>query len=56
MKVADFGRDLDLLRMAFRDAKEWIERSGTLSEAHEAVLLRRLLKAHGEHLGLGDVG
>lgn len=56
MKVADFGRDLNLLRMAFQDAKKWIERSATLSEPAEAVLKRRLLKAHGEHLGLGDVG
>jgi ATP-dependent DNA helicase RecG len=56
MKVADFGRDLDLLRMALKDAKDWIERSPTLCEPHETVLRRRLLKAHGEHLGLGDVG
>jgi ATP-dependent DNA helicase RecG len=55
-KVADLARDLPLLQMARRDAADWIARSPALSAPNEATLLRRLLKAHGESLGLGDVG
>jgi len=55
-KVADLSKDLDLLRMARRDASEWIERSPTLGEPEEAVLVRRLERAHGQWLGIGDVG
>lgn len=55
-RVADLMRDRELLAMAKRDAGEWIRRSPELTGDHEAVLLRRLLKAHGDALGLGDVG
>jgi hypothetical protein len=41
--------------MARRDAAAWIERSPRLSEPAEAVLRRRLLKAHGEQLDLVDI-
>ena len=47
--------DLPLLQMARRDAKAWIEENPTLSGERDALLRKRLLKAHGEALGLGDV-
>lgn len=55
-KIADLSRDLDLLKMARRDAAAWIEQSPTLSRAEEKLILRRLVKAHGKWIGLGDVG
>jgi ATP-dependent DNA helicase RecG len=55
-KVADLMRDLDLLKMARRDAAEWIARSPGLDRPEESVLNRRLQKSHGQWLGLGDVG
>src|SRR5690606_19811867 len=57
-KVADLSRDFDLLRMARRDAAAWIERSPDLATDADATLRRRMLKAHGEWLGLAgaDVG
>jgi len=55
-KVVDLARDRDLLLLAKRDASAWIERSPTLAGAGEATLRRRLMKAHGESLGLADVG
>jgi ATP-dependent DNA helicase RecG len=55
-KVADLSRDLDLLKLARRDAAEWVAKSPALSKPEEALLRRRLLKAHGEWIGIGDVG
>jgi ATP-dependent DNA helicase RecG len=55
-KVADLAKDLDLLRLARQDAFEWIARSPTLGLPEETLLRKRLLKAHGQWLGLGDVG
>ncbi len=55
-KVVDLVRDRDLLLLAKRDASAWIERSPTLFHADETTLRRRLMKAHGESLGLADVG
>jgi ATP-dependent DNA helicase RecG len=55
-KVADLMRDLDLLKMARRDAAEWIEKSPGLDRPEESLLNRRLQKSHGQWLGLGDVG
>ena len=55
-RVADLGRDLDLLGMARRDARAWVERSSGLERAADALVRRRLLKRYGESLGLGDVG
>jgi ATP-dependent DNA helicase RecG len=54
-RAVEFPRDLDLLRMARRDAERWIEENPTLSGDRDALLKRRLLKAQGEALGLGDV-
>jgi len=55
-KVADLMRDRELLAMAKRDAAAWIAQSPFLGREHEKTLLRRLVKAYGEQLGLGDVG
>ena len=48
-KIADLGRDIDLLRLAYRDARAWIDASPTLARPAEDTLRRRLLKTHGEH-------
>ncbi len=55
-RVADLSKDLDLLKMARRDAAAWIARSPLLNKPEEELLQRRLMKAHGRWLGLGDVG
>jgi ATP-dependent DNA helicase RecG len=55
-KVADLVADRELLSMARRDAAAWIRASPALNRPEEALLRRRLIKAHGEDLGLGDVG
>lgn len=55
-RVADPMRDLELLQMARRDAADWIARSPELLDPEDAIVRRRMLKAHGQWLGLGDVG
>ncbi len=55
-RVADLVRDRDLLAMARRDAMDWVARSPTLDRPEESLLKRRVLKAHGQGLALGDVG
>jgi ATP-dependent DNA helicase RecG len=55
-KVADLAKDMDLLLMARRDASGWIEASPTLEKPDEALVRRRMLKSHGQWLGLADVG
>ena len=54
--VADLVRDLDLLRLARHDAREWIDRDPRLQgeDAQEAQHL--LMSRYGPALGLGDVG
>ena len=54
--VADPFKEFELLQMARRDAAEWISQSPVLDRAEDALARRRLLKAHGQWLGLGDVG
>jgi ATP-dependent DNA helicase RecG len=54
-RVAGLPRDVRLLEMARRDAKDWIDRDPDLARPEHALLRRRLLKAHGDALGLGDV-
>jgi len=54
-KVVEFPRDLKLLQMARRDAGKWIEQNPYLAGQRDALLRKRLLKLHGEALGLGDV-
>ena len=55
-KVADPFKEFELLEMARRDAAAWISDSPTLDRQEDALARRRLLKAHGQWLGLGDVG
>lgn len=55
-KVADLMQDRELLALARRDAMAWIERSPRLEGPGEELLRKRLLRTHGEWLGLGDVG
>ncbi|MGV6814597.1 MAG: ATP-dependent DNA helicase RecG, partial [Phycisphaerales bacterium] len=55
-KVADPMREIELLQMARRDAGHWIGESPHLDRPEDALARRRLLKAHGQWLGLGDVG
>jgi hypothetical protein len=47
---------MELLALARRDAADWIERDPLLTQPEHALLRTRLLKAHGQWLGLGDVG
>jgi len=54
-RLAEFPRDTELLMMARRDAAAWIDRSPALASPEEALLKSRLMKAHGESLGLADV-
>ena len=55
-RVADLARDRDLLAMARRDAMQWINRSPELHGPGEDLLRKRLMKLHGQWLGLADVG
>ncbi len=55
-RVANPMRDTQLLQMARRDAAQWIAESPELDRDGDALARRRLLKAHGQWLGLGDVG
>jgi ATP-dependent DNA helicase RecG len=55
-KVADLMKDRQLLLVARRDAAAWVKASPRLALPEEALIKRRMLKAYGEHLGLGDVG
>jgi ATP-dependent DNA helicase RecG len=54
--VADLVRDLDLLRLARHDARDWIDRDPRLQgeDAQEARNL--IMSRYGPALGLGDVG
>jgi len=53
--MAKFPGDLKLLEMARRDAEVWINENPRLEGPRDALLKKRLLKAHGEMFGLGDV-
>jgi ATP-dependent DNA helicase RecG len=55
-RVADPLKEIELLQMARRDAGHWIGESPRLDRQEDALARRRLLKAHGKWLGLGDVG
>lgn len=55
-RVAQLPRDIELLRLARSDAKQWIEEYPSLKPDRDELLKKRLLKAYGEALGLGDVG
>jgi ATP-dependent DNA helicase RecG len=55
-RVADLARDMELLKMARRDAAAWIAESPGLDRPSESLVNRRLRKQYGQWLGLGDVG
>jgi ATP-dependent DNA helicase RecG len=55
-RAARLPDDLPLLRVARADAQKIIAASPNLSEPGQELLKRRLLKLHGEALGLADVG
>lgn len=55
-RIAEPMRDRDLLLLARHDAKAWIDKTPRLDAPHDALLRRRLMKAHGKYFGLGDVG
>lgn len=55
-RVARLPDDLQWLLVARKDAALWIENDPWLTSPEHALLRRRLLKAHGDALGLGDVG
>ena len=55
-RIAMIPRDLELLALARRDAEVWIKEDPLLTQPPHTLLRRRLLKAHGQWLGLGDVG
>jgi len=55
-RVAQLPHDIELLRLARSDAKQWIEEYPSLKTGRDDLLKKRLLKAYGEALGLGDVG
>jgi ATP-dependent DNA helicase RecG len=55
-RVADLRRDRELLQLARRDAFALIDADPHLQNAEHALLRRRLFKAHGQWMGLGDVG
>ena len=54
-QLATFPDDQELLLLARRDARAWVERSPRLGEPGEALLKRRLLKAHGGALDLSEI-
>ncbi|GDX99298.1 ATP-dependent DNA helicase RecG [Phycisphaerae bacterium] len=55
-RIAEPMRDRDLLMLARHDAKAWIEKTPKLDAPQDALLRKRLMKAHGKYFGLGDVG
>ena len=55
-RVARLPEDLQWLLVARKDAALWIEQDPWLTAPEHKLLRRRLLKAHGDALGLGDVG
>ncbi|MBL0926321.1 MAG: ATP-dependent DNA helicase RecG [Phycisphaerales bacterium] len=53
--AARFPEDTNLLLLARRDAAAWIDKSPTLGMPEEALVRARLMRSHGEALGLGDI-
>jgi ATP-dependent DNA helicase RecG len=56
LKVADLSRDVDLLKLARKDAAEWVSVSPDLGRPEDSLIRRRLWKAHGEAIALAKVG
>ncbi|MFA7236266.1 MAG: ATP-dependent DNA helicase RecG [Phycisphaeraceae bacterium] len=55
LQIADLATDLDLLRMARRDAIALVENDPRLTHPSHALLRGRLVKQYGPALGLADV-
>ena len=55
-RVAQLPHDIELLRLARRDAKKWIDEYPLLKSGRDDLLKKRLLIGYGEALGIGDVG
>jgi ATP-dependent DNA helicase RecG len=56
LRVAQIPDDIDLLKLARRDAADIIEQDWQLTEPHHAILRRVVHQQYGEALGLIDVG
>ncbi len=56
LRVAQIPRDMDLLKLARREAESIIDADPTLRESPWAKLRGPLLKQYGQTLGLVDVG
>ena len=54
--MASLLDDLDLLRLAQRDAEDWIARDPRLQAAEATMIRTQLMNRYGRALGLGDVG
>ena len=55
-RVANLISDTDLLQLARRDARNWISQSPELLGQFETLIRNRVLKTHGEWLGIGVTG
>ncbi|MHB1158263.1 MAG: ATP-dependent DNA helicase RecG [Phycisphaerales bacterium] len=55
LQIADLANDLDLLRMARRDALTLVDADPKLAHPSHALLRGRLVKQYGPALGLADV-
>src|SRR5690606_2134746 len=55
LRIADLAHDLDLLRMARRDAISLVQADPLLTLPPHSLLRARLLKQYGHALGLADV-
>ncbi|MEM8875483.1 MAG: ATP-dependent DNA helicase RecG [Planctomycetota bacterium] len=56
LRLATIPEDLDLLKLAGRDAEQIVADDPTLADPKHALLRKVLLQQHGEALGLIDVG
>ncbi len=54
-RLAQFPEDQELLLLCRRDARAWVADSPRLGKPHEALLKKRLLKAHGGSLDLSEI-
>jgi hypothetical protein len=55
-RVTELPRDIELLRMARRDARAWIDDDPHLRKAGNAAIRALLMQTYGDRLGLADVG
>ncbi|MEM0914640.1 MAG: ATP-dependent DNA helicase RecG, partial [Planctomycetota bacterium] len=56
LRVAELGKDMDLLSAARREARDMIEADPELSAEEHATLRRLLMREYGATMGLVDVG